>query len=432
MSTKSRSMALGRSLPALILGAALPGTALAQDTCNGFINIDYLNAGICTEVGQSVTMKVSFGTGSIQNGTSLTIDSFQLNLDCDSTAPLTPPCLDETNKVSFDGDGTIMTDCAGVAWSTCFPACPDPNVIVFTATPSLVIPANQDTLPGFCSVTFSMTKNEESADPTPNDIEQLVGYEIAQCDNGVLLSGSFQTSSVTRCEDFVDFQCYQIPRNNTTKPNELVSVTDQFGSDPSVEVVRAEDLCAPVNKNDENPGAENSPVHLVRYLLDDVNGAAFPTVEDVRVANQFGDFVLDVKAPDQILVPTAKSVLPAGPPPPLAPDAADHYLCHRVDVKEQPDLKSIDLSLVDQFSAPDSYAMKLRRVDRLCAPVSKNGAALIDPDTHYLCFVTNAPERVFPNFLVVNLVNQFFDFDPVQVRITREQEFCVESLKFLP
>jgi hypothetical protein len=34
--------------------------------------------------------------------------------------------------------------------------------------------------------------------------------------------------------------------------------------------------------------------------------------------------------------------------------------------------------------------------------------------------------------LDVNLVNQFFDFEPQEVQITREQEFCVESLKFLP
>ncbi len=414
-----------------IVGACLlPAPVLAQNTCNGFININYVNAGICTEIDQTVDMKISFGTGDILNGNFLAIAAFQLNLDCDASMPLTPPCTDDTNKIQYLGDGTIVTDC-GVAWTTTIDPMM-PNVVVFEANPPLVIPANQDTLPGFCSISFDMRKLEESsADGTPEDIEQLVGYEVAACDNGVLLSGGFQTSSIVMCQPFEDFQCYQTPRNNTTKPNQIVSVADQFGSDAQVKVVRAEDLCAPVDKNGENPGAENSPVHFVRYILDQVNGAGFANVDGVTVLTQFGDFLLDVGDPDEILVPTAKSVVPAAPPPPLAPDAADHYLCHRVDVQQQPDLKAINLTLIDQFSAPGSYAMKLARVDRLCAPASKNGSMVIDDEAHLLCFKTNPPEEVFDQ-LQVNLVNQFFAFQSQDVRITREQEFCVEARKMLP
>jgi hypothetical protein len=180
-----------------------------------------------------------------------------------------------------------------------------------------------------------------------------------------------------------------------------------------------------VDKNGENPGAENSSVHFVRYILDDVDRAAFPKVSGVTIVNQFGEFVLDVRAPDQLLVPTAKSVVPDDPPNPLPDNAADHYLCHRVHVQKQPDLKNIALTLIDQFSAPDSYGMKLKRMDRLCASVSKNDGPVVDERTHLLCFETASIDEDFDK-LDVNLVNQCFDFEPQEVQITREQEFCVE------
>src|SRR5262249_29255153 len=62
---------LQRGLLGLAVAAAFPTAALADDTCNGFINIDYVNGLPVNNIGDTVDVKITFGTGSIQGGTKL-------------------------------------------------------------------------------------------------------------------------------------------------------------------------------------------------------------------------------------------------------------------------------------------------------------------------------------------------------------------------
>lgn len=186
---------LKRSLIGLALAAVLPTAALASDTCNGFVEINYVGAPPVSNIGDVLRMRISLGTGTILGGTKLTIDSFQLNLDCNSNFQLTPPCTDEGAIMEYEGDATITTTCP-VAWSTGHAVSPNPNEVIFTATPLLDIPAGNATPPGFCDVEFDVKVLATSIDATPGVIEQLVAYNIAECDNGVLVSGGFQTSDI--------------------------------------------------------------------------------------------------------------------------------------------------------------------------------------------------------------------------------------------
>ncbi len=185
--------ALGRSLIGVALAAVLPAAALGNDTCNGLIEISYPGAPPVQNIGDVVRMRISLGTGSIQGGTKLTVRSFQVNLDCDASFPLTPPCTDEGALVEFEGN---VTSTCPVAVGTTHAVSPNPNEVIFVfAGAGLDIPANQSTLPGFCSVEFDVQVLAASLDGTAV-IEQLVGYDIADCDNGVLVSGGFQTADL--------------------------------------------------------------------------------------------------------------------------------------------------------------------------------------------------------------------------------------------
>src|SRR5262245_64825069 len=114
----------GTGVSALALATLLPIAAWANDTCNGFINFDYVGAPPVTPIGEVTRVRATLGTGSIQGGTKLTINSMQFNLDCNANFPLTPPCTNEGAIVQFEGN--ITTTCP-TAWSTAHPVGPDPN-----------------------------------------------------------------------------------------------------------------------------------------------------------------------------------------------------------------------------------------------------------------------------------------------------------------
>jgi len=152
----------------------------------------------------------------------------------------------------------------------------------------------------------------------------------------------------------------------------------------------------------------------------------------VVVQNQFGTFVVDVRVPDSLLVPTAKSVVPAPPPPPLAADAFNHFLCHKVDVKSGPNVKQPPLTLIDQFTKPNSYNINLESVKRLCVAASKKGEPIVDPNVHMLCFTTKDNRNLPPLNADLTIVNQFFNFMPKVVAATQFTEFCAQSTITVP
>ncbi len=416
MRTKSLLAALGRGLSAVALVAALPNAAGAADTCNGFINIDYVGAPPVTPIGDTVEIELRLGTGSIIGGTKLTIGSLQLNLDCNANFPLTPPCVDEGPLIQYEGDGTIVTDCPTV-WTTGHAVSPDPNVVEFTATPPLDIPPNQPTLPGFCGLRFRVRVLGASIDGS-GKIEQLIGYGIGQCDNGVLLSGGFQTSAIETPPP-LHFSCYQIVQGNIP---DIAGITleDRFGTTTAT-VTEAKRLCAPVDKNGEDPDAPQAPDHLVSYVVKTTAGT-FQKPKNLEVANQFGILTLDVAAPTFVMTPSSKSLaLPF--PPPLVGSLVPHFQCYKVvNVEDAPANKGI--ALIDQFG-PLQVDLDRRGPHRLCVPVNKNGGdpgAPANPNV-LLCYTTRNDRLPFPDAKI--FVNNQFGL--LGAKITQYDELCVPS-----
>ncbi len=407
-----RMVALGAT--GLLSSALLPGQARAVDTCNGFINIDYVGNPPVTNIGETVDLNVSFGTGSITGGTKLTINSFQADLDCNSNFPLTPPCTDEGAIVEYEGDGFLSTTCPVTFTSNVPGGGAAMNQVIFTASPDLDIPAMVPTLPGFCSVRFRVKVLGSSIDSTPDKIEQLVGYNIATCDNGVLLSGGFQTSAISTPPP-LHFNCYEIARGKLA-PVTGVTVEDRFGS-ATVTVTEAKRLCAPTDKNGESPGADQAPDHIVSYAITSTSG---PKKTRANVTTQFGTLSADVGAPVFLFVPSSKSLTPQ-PLPPLMGSLVPHFQCYKLSnvSGEKP---SVAVSLLDQFGSLNPSLDK-RGPFRLCVPVNKKGedpAAPASPNV-LLCYTTRNDRLPFADKTVV--VNN--QFGPMSVKLTQYDEFCV-------
>jgi hypothetical protein len=87
------------------------------------------------------------------------------------------------------------------------------------------------------------------------------------------------------------FACYKIRRSHgTARFTKLtVSIADQFEDLPALSVLKPVRLCAPANKNNEDPSAPSHPIHLMCYKAK--SSAPFGDIV-ANVVNQFG--------PDQV------------------------------------------------------------------------------------------------------------------------------------
>jgi hypothetical protein len=116
------------------------------------------------------------------------------------------------------------------------------------------------------------------------------------------------------------FQCYKVKTTPGTPkfvPVPNVTLEDQFGT-MTVLVKKPRRLCAPVNKNNEEPGAENHPDHLMCYLVKQTSLPKFATISGINVNNQFGPETLDAKKPAELCVPALVNP-PTGPTPTATP-----------------------------------------------------------------------------------------------------------------
>lgn len=183
-----------------------------------------------------------------------------------------------------------------------------------------------------------------------------------------------------------------------------------------------------LNPADKDGGGIFDPdTHLVSYK---VKGPEFDKVENVLVENQFGQFVVDVKKPDRLLVPASKSLIgPFSPPPPdNSTHDVDHFLCYQIEDDDDDNL-GILISVVDQFNQPKLFDVKKPR--RFCNPVDKNGEGIKNPQTHLMCFSVRRA-RGEPKHERIDGIFVNDQFGPGQVRTKKERELCVPSTKTLP
>lgn len=208
-----------------------------------------------------------------------------------------------------------------------------------------------------------------------------------------------------------------------------VDLEDRFATS-TVDVIKLLTLCAPTNKNGEDPSAPAHPDHLGDYKTVRRAGAAPVPQTGLQVSNQLGMLVVDAVKPAGLLVPTTKS-LSGMPAPPVPPDP-DHFQCYKVRISSgTPRFAPVlNLPVEDQFEA---IAVDVKKPRRLCVPANKSGE---DPGApahpgHLLCYqvkaVAGSPK--FPGVTPVFVQNQF---GPHTLSVSKLRELCVPSQVMVP
>ena len=229
---------VARLLSATAILAGLAPAVAGAATCNGLITIDYVGGPAFALPGDTVRVRLTLGTGSIQDGTLLTLDRLRFDLDCNSDSTLGIPCVDDGATVEYEGDTTITTTCR-ITWSSGHAVGTSPNEIVFTPSSPLEIPADTPVDPGFCNLEFDIKVLGMSTDGTPDQIEETTGYlataDDASCDNGLTSSGQ-QAASIPLCPtcpiaECVDSTCNQDTGACTSTPKpDSTPCTDTDGN----------------------------------------------------------------------------------------------------------------------------------------------------------------------------------------------------------
>ena len=209
------------------------------------------------------------------------------------------------------------------------------------------------------------------------------------------------------------FQCYEIHRPPLNMSG--VSLVDALGPS-TVTIKRPKRICAPADKNGEDPTAPTDPGHLTSYTLKQTS--PFTAVRGVTVENQFGPLTVNLSKADRLLVPTAKKI--GGTPDPL-PNPLNHYKCYRLSHAR---FRQAGIGIETQFGA---LTIDIKKPLHLCLPVDKNGEGIVDPNTSQLCYQVRGPRPASQP--TVNTDNQFGSdsfsfFGP--------RELCVPSTVQLP
>ena len=191
----------------------------------------------------------------------------------------------------------------------------------------------------FRPTNLCLPADKNGEDPTaPADPNHLMEYDIRQSSvftrgNNVSVTNQFGTIVVNvvgpatlmvpttknlsvpppppAAPDVDHFKCYKLrtpmgaPRF-TAVPN--VHVIDQFGS-ATITLVQPMRLCAPADKNGEDPGAETHEAHLLCYKIRHVTFGQTA----VLVNNQFGPQAWDVIRRTEFCVPS--TTVPTGGSP---------------------------------------------------------------------------------------------------------------------
>ncbi len=209
------------------------------------------------------------------------------------------------------------------------------------------------------------------------------------------------------------FQCYDL--RNVPFQRRSVTLTDVFGT-RTTEVRRAVDMCAPADKNGENPDAPGDANYLTAYQLKD---GPFAPISGQRVTNQFGSITLDIRRQRSLLVPSGFSA--SGPP--SSPDGfLSHFSCYDVRVTNR--TPRFAPRTVSVQTDADDIDVLVRKPTQLCVPANKNGETPDAPGfpESLLCYQTKIRAGAFS--LPAAFTNQFGE----QTNTLRQRRsFCVPS-----
>src|SRR5262245_9538711 len=252
---------------------------------------------------------------------------------------------------------------------------------------------------------------------TATGFELLIEFATAVGPTPVQKLAQFYALGLQSCtvlQPLHHLQCYNL--KNSGFDETPVTLTDRFGT-RSMTVRKARQLCAPADKNGEDPSAPMSPDFMTAYSIK--GGGKFERVRAQTVVNQFGTLTVDITTPRTLLVPSAYSPTSL----PSSPDGAfvDHFTCYDVRVTNR--TPKFPGATVTVQTALETATIQVQKPERLCVPTDKNGEDPTAPTfpENFLCYKTKAKGSPSGTAFLNN------QFGPQIYGIGSRSELCVPT-----
>jgi len=215
-----------------------------------------------------------------------------------------------------------------------------------------------------------------------------------------------------------NFLCYTARTTTGTppfSPIDRVTLVDSFNS-VTVKVRRPQRLCAAA---DVGAGIFDPAALLESYRVRTLGGP-FVRERGLRMTNLLGTFVVDTFKSYRVFMPTGEGNADAAP-------GANPYGCYATRLSRgQKFPKGLRLTVGAQFT-PQPKIFKVKKPNRLCAPVSVDGRSVNPDDPFLLCFRVKGV-RGQPKHQKVKGLAVHNEFGSGRLDTIRDRQLCLPTL----
>jgi hypothetical protein len=219
------------------------------------------------------------------------------------------------------------------------------------------------------------------------------------------------------------FACFAATSSGPVSTGASVTLEDAIDPPGPYETESARSVCVPASVEGE-PIVDPS-THLLAHPIRPAPGTPAHVPQEAFFARGLGPIFLDTVRPDRLLVPSAASLTSEVTAPDNSSHAVDHYKCYKAKAASQAPAyfpKGAQLHLANTI---EGRTYDVRRITRLCVPVSKNGEGIKNPDGLLLCYqARQARGQALHETVSVHTNNQL---GPDLLQTRRIEEVCVPA-----
>ena len=247
------------------------------------------------------------------------------------------------------------------------------------------------------------------------------------CDDGDVCTAASTCAAATcvgtgrspaACGD--SYMCYKASVTKKTTPFFPVTdfdLTDPFGAN-QVDIRLPRSVCLPAAV--DGGTVLSTEAHRIGYKMKESTKRALPP--GVQVTDRFGTITIDPQKTARYLAGASYQLDSA--PAPLTPGLVDHHECYSAKLSLGKFPKGTTAMVAESL---EDRTYGILKPSHLCLAVDANGAGVMNPNAHLMCYRVKRASGESKHDKVRNRIHVEDDFGTLELDTRREEELCVPA-----